>query len=333
MPTPNPVKTDSTYTEQLGCIRKDYLLFGVQNKEYGPTDPTNFWSGVTPPSVTSYVVYTYRETNGPIISVAHNDAEMIILGQDITTNTFATAADAIAFLSGDSNYAVMNITDYPNVVTEDLITLADAGSTLSYPRKGDLVWDLSQISVQSFYLTNVGFSATAATGGAWVFDGTEAYGEPPMIVSSSNFTVDVWFKAESVGGAYTTYTPFGYAGPLDNNNYLLLNTDGSAILANFALGEPDITSTGGFTLGEWTNIVFTHDNTTEESKFYINGVLDSTHSTPGWGLGITHYIGTNAPGTDTNYFKGNISVVKTYQKALSSTEVTQNFNAYKVRYI
>jgi hypothetical protein len=74
----------------------------------------------------------------------------------------------------------------------------------------------------------------------------------------------------------------------------------------------------------------TYDGTTQ--KMYVNGVLEaqSTHSIAANGTGKFaigrggDYSGLYAP--------INISNFQVYNRALSSTEVTQNFNAAKTRF-
>jgi hypothetical protein len=64
---------------------------------------------------------------------------------------------------------------------------------------------------------------------------------------------------------------------------------------------------------------------------YINGVQTNTASST-----LTSATNVSSIGYDTsrnNYpFKGNISQALIYNRALSQSEITQNYNAIKVRY-
>ncbi len=64
--------------------------------------------------------------------------------------------------------------------------------------------------------------------------------------------------------------------------------------------------------------------------FYQNGVLLKTGSSSA-NIGAANFrIGTNT--TTIEQFTGKVFVTQTYNRALSSTEVTQNFNAQRNRF-
>ena len=71
-------------------------------------------------------------------------------------------------------------------------------------------------------------------------------------------------------------------------------------------------------------------------NFYIDGNLNTTYtqaavaSNPG---PTTKFkIGRYYQDTDNFYFNGNIATCKFYNRALSATEITQNFNALRSRF-
>ena len=68
-------------------------------------------------------------------------------------------------------------------------------------------------------------------------------------------------------------------------------------------------------------------------KLYVDGELSDTES--GAPASLSSDIGDNLTigyVNNSNYSKGNISNVKIYNRALSQTEITQNYNALKVRF-
>ena len=84
--------------------------------------------------------------------------------------------------------------------------------------------------------------------------------------------------------------------------------------------------------GNWHHIIITFVGTS--LKFYIDGQLDSTAT---WSAGVitsakTMYLGVYRDGSSYEW-EGNIANMKIYHKELSASEVTQNYNATKGRFI
>ena len=64
---------------------------------------------------------------------------------------------------------------------------------------------------------------------------------------------------------------------------------------------------------------------------YIDGILDKTYSeTPSYSLSIYNQIAGQADGN--NHMNGSIGYSFIYNRALSSQEILQNFNATRYRY-
>ena len=93
-----------------------------------------------------------------------------------------------------------------------------------------------------------------------------------------------------------------------------------------------IISNSSITTGLWVNIVGVFDGSTV--SIYLNGTQDvnviSTISSLG---STTQVLGIGAAISDSTYnFKGNIAQTSIYNRALSSQEILQNYNAIKIRY-
>ena len=90
-------------------------------------------------------------------------------------------------------------------------------------------------------------------------------------------------------------------------------------------------------LGDCAFPVFNYIHDTTSTKFYLNGELKNT-SSQGSGaiaslptLSIGSYV--NGGGTPGTYFhSGNIAQVSIYNRALSTSEILQNYNATKKRF-
>jgi hypothetical protein len=94
--------------------------------------------------------------------------------------------------------------------------------------------------------------------------------------------------------------------------------------------------------GVWSNftIVFANNEPNRPVRWYQNGKLFHTHSNMGSGSDINQYFLPSRLGSATgsasylyaDSFKGKISSLKIYSKALSAAEVSVNFNALRSRH-
>ena len=77
---------------------------------------------------------------------------------------------------------------------------------------------------------------------------------------------------------------------------------------------------------QWTHLSITRDSTT--TRLYQNGTfLGSTTTTPTLTSNYNFTYGAESVGA-----AGNVSIMSFYNRALSATEVLQNYNAQKSRY-
>ena len=65
---------------------------------------------------------------------------------------------------------------------------------------------------------------------------------------------------------------------------------------------------------------------------YVDGVVDNTGSVTYSTTGQNNYVGKSNHVGSENYFNGSISNVKIYDRALTTAEIQQNFNALRSRY-
>ena len=328
MPAPNPIKYTAGATAD-GTIKKGNFVLGVSDiGVYANSVPPIFWNGITPSSNTGYTVYqsySSQSSNSPSIRCANNDTELIDIANDYGC-TGSTIVDSLTWFATGSNYMVINFSDYPALVTNGLVTLIDAGSTVSYPRGNNTIYDAVNNVNNGTLVNGTIFSATGGTGGSLSFDGIDDYVAIGTVPTLTSFSVDVWFYTPTLytGQAYSLIGSFA--------NQLQAYVNGGGFVASFALSYYQY-SAGGYNLGAWNNVVFTYSPSTQDAIFYINGVYDSTTpSVTGISYNGDKFLGVTYPG-DSRIMKGNISVVKVYSRAITAGEVSQNYNAYKVRYI
>jgi hypothetical protein len=218
----------------------------------------------------------------------------------------------------------------PNVVTNGLVLALDAANPKSYV-SGSSTWsDLSGNS-NNGTLTN-GPIFDSGSGGSIVFDGTNDSITFTTTINSvgmyqSNFSNEFWFKPNSITqGALLSAD----GSPVAGGQYAVVLRS-TSILVSF-YGEDQ----GGAlpSTNIWYHFINTYNYTTKSSLMYVNGNLFST-LTRTFDLGASIQNSTLRSGIygfGGSYFNGSLANIKIYNRALSSSEVLQNYNALKSRF-
>jgi hypothetical protein len=223
----------------------------------------------------------------------------------------------------------------PKIVTDGLVLALDAADRNSYV-SGSMIWnDLSGNNNNGSLVNGPTFST--ANGGSIVFDGTDDYVSVPKqtaFVNATTFTLAAFMKRR-----LTNSVVICFQGAVFNNDisFELWNDN----FAYFEVGNGS--NSYGYianTSTNWQYLTMVFDGTqtgnSNRLKCYINGIL----------LGV-NYSGTipattsasnsvfsigNSQGIGGNYSDGNIANVQIYNRPLSATEVSQNYNAQKSRF-
>ena len=222
----------------------------------------------------------------------------------------------------------------PKIVTDGLVLCLDAGNTKSYPSSGTAWNDLSGNN-NTGTLTN-GPTFTGSFGGSIVFDGTNDYinlGNASNIISASQsqISVNTWVKTNVVNqykkilvnvtsGTQSITGIYFSLGPSPDLVYFGVTTSGGQ---GAAIYSQQISTT------QYSNLCGTYDGS--NIKLYLNGNLVATQSLTGTILntGITRISGYD---NNTEVWDGSISQVFIYNRALTASEVLQNYNANKGRF-
>jgi len=319
---PNSIKY-STSAQTL-ALKKGNFWIGTGDVGKGPTSTTDYWNGITPPSG-GYTIYLNKASGGPSIYTAANDAALISLTNRIAGASYTTAAECFGYYIGQTDKIVVN-RDYEAIITDGLIWSVDAGFTPSFPRTGTTWYDMAGSGNGT--LTN-GPIYDPADGGSIDFDGNndEAIFSTNAIYNTPSITVESWVNLVSDGSRHIILANWsGFA--LEVNS----GTDVVMYVFNSEGQVGAFTSGGIFSFGSWMCVAGTYDNSAQQIKTYINGVLRATRSnTPA----ITYSV-NNRRISPTSYGGGpvnnKIALVRQYSRSLSDTEVLQNFNAQKGRF-
>ena len=228
----------------------------------------------------------------------------------------------------------------PDLVQDGLVLSLDAADKNSYPGSGTTWSDLSGTG-------NDGTLSAAAIGtvsgslNTMAFDGTDdsfQINSPTGLVSAVG-SVSHWFKIinSDVGQGfwhiYEHSTQDYIRSYMGSNNKLdlIIEDDNDGKIAV----EYDFDNLYGADafVDKWLYIVWTQDG--NGVKFYINGTdysssLTGTNSGDWWTSHLT--IGTVKMGYVWEWTKNLISAFNVYNRALSASEITQNFNAQRSRF-
>ena len=220
---------------------------------------------------------------------------------------------------------------YGGIVTNGLVLALDAAKKDSYPGSGTLWRDISG-NGNNGTLTN-GPTFNSGNGGSIVFDGVNDYYNISTPITDIMNTINIW-----VNMLATTVCPILYYGSdtFDSN----LWTWGIAIFPSSTHGFNEAPLnypttalyTESITTNVWKNFTLVR-NDSGNVRLYKNGILVGSKI----GLGTTAlrnsadrlYIAK----AGTAYGNFQISQASIYNRALSASEILQNYNATKGRYL
>lgn len=232
----------------------------------------------------------------------------------------------------------MGIFRGPNIVTSGLALYLDAANPKSYPGTG-IVWsDLSGNS-NTGTLVN-GPTYNSGNGGSIVFDGTNDwidFGESGanLIQGKTQLTMGLFFQSNTNLVLRSLFGTLRYG---CGRNLGLVSSFNNLVFYN-DYGDPD---TGtcypvGFSNyvvpDTWIYVVATYNGITTTLYAIKNGILSIGNGTAKTGpTNIFPYNLEMGRGGYGQYLTGKISNAFIYNRALTATEVLQNYNATKGRF-
>jgi hypothetical protein len=319
MPTPNFIKY-STTPDDKSIKSGNYSIGVASGTTYGPTSSTSYWSGISPPT-SGYTIYENKVSDGPSIRVPSSSVVLIDYANRLYSGSSITTEEgALSYFNGLNDVICTNI-NYEEIVTSGLTLLFDAGFTPSYPKSGTSWTDLS-FSGNNATLYS-GPTYNSSNGGSVVFDGTDDFClAGPGLAITGNLTVTAWVRPTSFanqGNIVSKTANFGYRMRFQSTGTFWMYSNGNTI-----------TSPSAYTINNWFHTVGVFSST--GLRMYINGSLvqsNGTAFTPSYAAS-SFIVGGNS--TTQELFQGRIANVSVYNRALSATEILQNFDAQKSRF-
>ena len=214
----------------------------------------------------------------------------------------------------------------PSIVQDGLVFYIDAANKDSYLGSGTTVSSISNPTGSNIGTMQQSGMFDSNNAGVFAFDSTDDYITVPDSAAmrfNNNVTLSAWIYPTTTDSYRNILNKRGtgqqYSFFLINDNRLDFD-DGSSHIYTTATISPNV----------WTNVVASVS--AGSLDFYINGKLDSSgqSANPTEDTNIT-YIGRKFNGT--NIFAGEMGPIMIYHRGLSASEVAQNYNALKGRFI
>jgi hypothetical protein len=229
-----------------------------------------------------------------------------------------------------------------NIVTGSLVFMVDANNLVSYPKSGTAWYNLTGSASSGTLVNGPIFSYN--NGGSIVFDGIDDYvnlsTDPWPANAFTNDSISIWFKFTNYGVilGQNLSTPFGASGwvpaiYIDTSFYLRTSVFWGGSTGNQSISPSPLST------DTWYNLTVTNESNTQ--KTYLNGELIATLSKTQtayagayyYTLGAGRWNGWSGTTGDIGYLQGQIANLYYYDKTLTPTEIQQNYQATKDKFL
>lgn len=348
------VKTPSVYNKtQIAIVRDGSILKFYKDGVYETSRTTSYPSIVFGNAYTMMGTVTTGSTTTPWIDVFTNSLseikvivrgtdvfvsnngdelkvyDRILLDSEILTNYTGTIPTGDGTVKPTATIiATPTITATATIIATATVTATSTVTATPPPTSTPIShWSFNEgtgivatdvINGNNLNLINNPLHVVGKKGNAIKFDGVNDYASKLSAVkipTNSPMSIAVWIKPVSM----TKWSDI-----IRKSGSYALQTNSAGYVSFEITGKKDVTSTVKPTLNAWTHVVMVFNS--GSVKFYKNGVLTSTVSSGGY----VPNVGTNniyVGGTPTtSYFNGVVDELQIFNKALTQSEVTTEYN-------
>ena len=286
-------------------------------------------------------MYRYEYNGGTYVteSGVHSDSNRVHLGNGWywAWGTFTTQASTTRLL-GLASFYYRYSTAYDKMSVANVL-LVQGDYTGLHPRYWPNVNTTRATTAAILDLTNkntiTASSLTYASNGTISFSGSNYLTLPASVgaFGSGDFTINCWWKSSGTQSNYVAIMEQGFTGSPSNGAWAFKITHNTSII-NFTYyngGIVDNLSSFNINDGAWHNYLAVRSGT--NLTLYVDGVSRYSLTLPtsySFGEGSSVFVGYNP--RDGTYINGSLPILSTYNRALSATEIRQNFNALRTRY-
>jgi hypothetical protein len=222
----------------------------------------------------------------------------------------------------------MGLEHHPRIVTNGLVGYWDAANTRSYSGSGNTWYDLTP-NGNNLTLTNSptfnssGYFSTGSTG---YFTGAGSVSIP---TGNSTYTMLLFARLSTWADSRGFISIGGYSVSNESNAFRTSTSNPGYMIHYWWANDLSATNNNGnIQINQWFYVGVTFDGTTR--RMYSNTVL-SASDTPS-SHNVTSSTIQLAKTYSSEYLQGDISLAQIYNRALTASEVLQNYNATKRRY-
>lgn len=226
---------------------------------------------------------------------------------------------------------IMSLAHNPRVVMDGLKLYLDTSNIKSYSGTGSTLFDLSGNANDSDLVGSPSFSNSVLVFDA-IDDRIVCPADDIILSKDSRFTWEFWLKPTTVDANDRFFICYTRTGA---NDLIVVYT---STYVRAYLGAATYTiNTTNFTANSWHHVVLTFDFILDRFEVYIDnsfiGVNTSfTGTIPDGTYQINLFVDQDSPTGYNQYYVGEVSSVKFYDRVLASEEVSQNYKALKKRY-
>ena len=149
------------------------------------------------------------------------------------------------------------------------------------------------------------------------------------------FTLSFWVKLQSGGGGEQVF----YTNRVNNNNRIVIyRFSNSSMYFHVNVGGSKNGNCSDPANDAWTNVVMVFNGNGSDNASKLKVYYNSSEQSLSYGGTLPSVTGTystsylGARGDGSNAYKGNMSPIHIYNRALSANEVLHNYNALKGRF-
>ena len=316
------------------ALNGNNISLGFDEIRYEESSISGWYMGIENPKYTIYGRSVVNPVQPNIWATSGTSDVEIINFINRTTNVgnppFTSVAEAFYYVgTKPENFIIRD--SYPNITLQDLVLNYDTGEIMGYPWSGNTVYDLSP--TQSHATLSGSPIFNPSYDGVLEFDGVNDFSFGPNLGQLSAFTVNTWFKLNSIP-SLSEYPAIATEKFVSNN-------------LGWVIGFIDTPHNGGIcggfyndgwyrtpsfipSIDTWYNVTVTYNNSV--LSMYVDGNLfgSTSVSVSAVTSGLGYYVGRRWD--DDNFIDGEIQVVQVYNRALSSGEVSSGYTQYNSRY-
>ena len=257
---------------------------------------------------------------------------LILLSTALISNAQRT------MFGGQNNYiAPVGSSQAPSLITNGLVLNLDAANSVSYPGNGSSWSNLVTGNAVTNFTLNSNVTYISANGGILRFADGGLASTSNSLGKFTKYTIETWVKLAGTSGGYPCLFTESVNQSIGGANMILgYNTQFGASYQYTSGFNSDswhvyTTTSNTSDANNWVQIVATYDGNI--CTIYKNGINIGSGSIGSTGINSAN-LGYNIGKRwdQSNYSFGDYSIVRLYNRDLSSSEVTNNFDALKSRF-